>query len=152
MLKKLLFSQQTEYYTRRILKRTVRARGCCKASLVIYVDSNTVNPWWGLNNWSECRLPAGMKWRLAASPPDPRIIMQKPHQFRSFGEKRQHLNATRAATLPIIFVKNSVIFFICMCVMKRDWMYNTGCTQSPSSTAPQSTSGRVSPHQAEGCW
>lgn len=110
-----------------------------------------------MTEWSWCLLPAGMKWRLAAFPPDPQIIMQKkksPHQ------RRRHLNAIRAAATAPLGVRkalsfNAVVFPCNVPNEKRPnvqyLMYGTPSLPPPQRLLPH-TSVRVYPPGLGNVW
>lgn len=98
-----------------------------------------------MTEWSWCLLPAGMKWRLAAFPPDPQIIMQKKnknHRISAGDTWTQYVQPP----LPLLaFAKRCLLtrlFSRAMCLTKRDRMYNIWCTVPPVCLPPQ----RLLPH------
>lgn len=86
--------------------------------------------------WGWCLLPAGMKWRLVAFSPDLQIMVEKPSHQRRISVNRRHPDVIRAVKLGVgKTVSFNGIVFPCMCVMKKDWMYNIE-SPSPSVCLP----------------
>lgn len=110
------------------------------------------NPWWEWLSGAGVLLPAGMKWRLAAFPPDPANYDAKnKNKKKSPHQRRRHLNADhRAAATAPLGVRETVSFnavvFPCMCPTKRDWMYNIWCTVPLVCLPPTLPPPAVLPH------